>query len=70
MMFGAELKLKTDTLAKIENLETAMLESIQMAENFGNDGDINSQQTCMLSANAYGTAVLVLRAKISAGELD
>ena len=64
------MKLKTDTLAKIENLESAMLESIQMGEQFGIDGDVNSQQTCMLSANAYGMAVLVLRAKIDAGELD
>lgn len=82
-MFETALTESTDTRAKIENLETAMLQSIQTAEEFGrraddawNNNDLDgfrqetmSQQTSLLAANAYGTAVLALRAKMDAGEL-
>jgi hypothetical protein len=68
-MFDTSLSIKTDTLKKIENLEMSMLQSIQMAEDFGQEGDVSSQTTCMTSAIAYGTAVLVLRKKIEVGEL-
>jgi len=48
---------------RIENFEDAMVQSISNGETAGMQEDLQTQQTCMLSAVAYGTAVLVLRAK-------
>lgn len=52
-----------DLQTKIENFEDALVQSIGNGETAGLQEDLQTQQTCMLSAVAYGIAVLVLRAK-------